>query len=191
MTALRLWTVGHSNHTMERFLELLAGQRIQVLVDVRSSPYSRYSSHFNRGPLEKATEEAGIRYLFLGRELGGRPSEETAYDAEGHARYDVMAASTEFLGGLKRLARGVDDYRVAIMCSEGDPTDCHRRLLVGKVLTDQGGYRLHHLRGDGRVDEEEAVELDDPQLSLLGETAVWRSTQSVSQRSRHDSSSSS
>ena len=189
MTARSLWTVGHSNHTLERFLELLVTQEIEVLVDVRSAPYSRYSTHFNRGPLEKAIKTAGLQYLFLGRELGGRPSEEDAYDDEGHARYDVMAASAEFSDGLKRLARGVDAYRVAIMCSEEDPTDCHRRLLVGKSLTDRGGYRLHHLRGDGRVDVEAAVELNDPQLNLLGETAVWRSTQSVSQRSRRDTSS--
>lgn len=191
MSAPALWTIGHSNHTLDGFLALLRQHRIEVLVDVRSAPYSRYSGHFNREALERMIEEAGIRYLFLGRELGGRPSDEAAYDDEGHARYDVMAKSAHFKEGLGRLERGIAEYRVVIMCSEEDPEHCHRRLLVGKVLTASGPYELHHIRGDGSIEVEEAVQMGDPQLSLLGEAPAWRSSQSVSQRSRHASSSNS
>jgi uncharacterized protein (DUF488 family) len=191
MTTVSLWTVGHSNHTVDRFLELLASERIEVLVDVRSAPYSRFSTHFNRAPLEKAVKGAGLGYLFLGRELGGRPADDDAYDAEGHARYDLMASAPRFLEGLERLKVGVERFRVAVMCSEEDPSDCHRRLLVGKVLTDRGEYQLHHLRGDGSVQIEDAVRLGDGQPSLFEEGPPWRSTQSVSHRSRLDGSSTS
>lgn len=190
MSADVLWTIGHSNHTLDRFLDLLGEHRIDVLVDVRSSPYSRYAGHFNREALERAIDGKDIRYIFMGRELGGRPSDAAAYDDEGHARYDVMAESSSFNGGLARLERGIAAYRVAIMCSEEDPEHCHRRILVGKVLTARGTYQLHHIRGDGSSDVEKTVQLGDPQLSLLGEAPAWRSTQSVLQRSRHASSSS-
>jgi uncharacterized protein (DUF488 family) len=186
-----LWTVGHSNVPVERFLELLRAEGIEVLVDVRSSPYSRYSTHFNQAPLERAVRDAGLSYVFLGRELGGRPASDDAYDEEGHARYDVMAESPTFQDGLDRLMKGVDEYRVAIMCSEESPEHCHRRLLVGKVLTDRGACEVHHIRGNGSVEVETSVELADPQLSLLGEAPAWRSTQSGSHRNRHASSSSS
>lgn len=191
MDAVTLWTVGHSNHAPDRFLDLLEQHKIEVLVDVRSAPFSRYAGHFNREALQEAVEASGTRYLFLGRELGGRPREESAYDDEGHARYDVMAESPEFKDGLNRLIRGARTYRVAIMCSEEDPEHCHRRLLVGKVLTSRGACELRHIRGDGSVEVERAVRLGDPQLTLLGEEPAWRSTQSVSRRSRHVSSSSS
>ncbi len=187
----RVWTVGHSNASVEHFLGLLDKHGIEVLVDVRSAPYSRFSSHFNHAPLERSVRGAGIDYLFLGKELGGRPATDDAYDEAGHARYDIMAEAAHFKEGLDRLMTGMERYRVAIMCSEENPEHCHRRLLVGKVLTDRAPYQLHHIRGDGRVEIETSVELTESQLSLLGETPAWRSTQSVSHRSRHGSSSSS
>lgn len=188
---MTVWTVGHSNHGQDEFLALLRKHDIEVLADVRSAPYSRYTQHFNQGPLQKAAEGAGLQYVFLGRELGGRPRDGAAYDDEGHARYDVMAGSGEFRAGLDRLLHGIAAYRVAIMCAEENPRHCHRRLLIGKVLTEQNPCSLHHIRGDGSMEVEDAVELGDPQLSLLGEASAWRSTQSVSRRSRHASSSSS
>ena len=102
-----------------------------------------------------------------------------------------MAEASAFRECMDRLRDGIEQYRVAIMCSEENPEHCHRRLLVGKDLTADGGYALHHIRGDGDVEIETTVELDDPQLSMLGEGAAWRSTQSVSHRSRHADSSSS
>jgi uncharacterized protein (DUF488 family) len=188
---LPLWSVGHSNIGVERFIDLLKKNGIDVLVDVRSAPFSRYSTHFNKAPLERAVREAGISYLFMGKELGGRPQTDDGYDEEGHARYDLMAEASAFREGMDRLRDGIEQYRVAIMCSEENPEHCHRRLLVGKVLTADGGYELHHIRGDGDVEIEARVELDGLQLSLLGERPAWRSTQSVSHRSRHADSSSS
>lgn len=186
-----LWTVGHSNRSLERFLDLLREHRIDVLVDVRSAPFSRYSTQFNKAPLERAVRGAGISYLFMGQELGGRPRSDDGYDEEGHARYDLMAKAPPFREGMDRLRDGIEQYRVAIMCSEENPEHCHRRLLVGKVLTADDAYELHHIRGDGDVEIETTVELADPQLSLLGEAPAWRSTQSVSHRSRHADSSNS
>jgi uncharacterized protein (DUF488 family) len=184
-----LWTIGHSNHGLEELLDLLGRNGIEVLADVRSAPYSRYAEHFNHAPLERAVKQAGLRYVFLGRELGGRPKGAPFYDAEGHVRYDVTAQAPFFLRGLDRLRTGANRYRVAMMCAEEDPAHCHRRLLVGCVLADEG-YELRHIRGDGRVEVEfEVVLHPDLQLSLLDERPPWRSTRSVSPRSPQESSS--
>lgn len=113
----RLYTIGHSNHAPEVFLDLLARHGIEVLVDVRSQPYSRYAAHFDKPGLTALVTGAGVKYLFLGKELGGRPESAEFYDpADGRVLYDRVAASSLFLGGLARLETGLQKYRVAIMC---------------------------------------------------------------------------
>ncbi|MEO8493849.1 MAG: DUF488 domain-containing protein [Planctomycetota bacterium] len=150
-------TIGHSNHTEEVFLDLLSRHRIDVLADVRSHPYSRYNPHFNRESLQQAVKAAGVRYLFLGDQLGGRPEDEASYDQTGHVLYWRVAESPEFLAGIERLERGRVQYRVALMCSEEDPAVCHRYLLVSRVLTERGGS-VEHVRGDGTVQKQQDVD---------------------------------
>jgi uncharacterized protein (DUF488 family) len=133
-----LWTIGHSNHPLETFLALLTQHRIEVLADVRSSPYSRYASQFNREALRPALRERAIQYLFLGDLLGGRAEDERFYDDDGRVLYDRMAQSPGFRQGIGRLLEGVGKFRVVILCGEEDPTDCHRRRLVGRVLQERG-----------------------------------------------------
>lgn len=185
-----LWTVGHSNHSFETFLGLIAGEQIQFVVDVRSYPYSRHAPQFNREDMEGSLRREGIGYLFLGEELGGRPTREDQYDEDGHALYDRMAAEPAFQAAIERLVEGASHYRLALVCSEADPQHCHRRLLVGKVLTDRG-VELRHILRDQSVTAEATVDLHDGgSLSLFGEDAsAWRSTQSVSHRRRLSTSS--
>lgn len=188
--ASAIWTIGHSNHSFERFAELLIGEQIEFLVDVRSYPYSRIAPQFNRETLEVALREVGVRYLFLGEELGGRPSREEHYDERGRARYDRMAVTPKFRMAIQRLVRGCEEHRIALMCSEGEPRECHRRLLVGRVLTEHG-VELRHVLRDGAILEEDVVALDpdEGQEILFGEEAAWRSTRSVSRRRRLSASS--
>src|SRR5205823_15009478 len=98
-----LFTVGHSNHSLEEFLALLARHAIEVLVDTRSHPYSQYVTHFNREELAPTLKQDGIKYLYLGREMGGRPDEEEYFDAEGHVLYYRLAQSPLFLQGIERV----------------------------------------------------------------------------------------
>lgn len=187
-----VWTVGHSNHEFDAFSHLVLGQRIEFLVDVRSFPYSRFAPHFNRDELEAAMTERGVRYLFLGEELGGRPTHEEHYDAEGRALYGPMSEEEPFKAAIERLIDGAHRHRIALVCSEGNPHDCHRRLLVGKVLSDRG-VELRHILPDGTIRTELSVALsdDDEQCSFLEEDHTpWRSTQSVSHRRRLSVSSS-
>jgi uncharacterized protein (DUF488 family) len=185
-----VYTIGHSNVSQETFIALLNSHSIEVLVDVRSAPYSKYVPHFNGDALKQAVLRAGIKYLYLGRELGGRPREREYYDSEGHARYDLIAESPQFREGIERLSRGIREHRIALMCNEEDPSECHRRLLVGRVLMKRGVAVLH-IRGDGRVQPEaELAEADrkgtpaevQQEFSFAErEKPEWKSTRSVSQ----------
>jgi uncharacterized protein (DUF488 family) len=185
-----IWTIGHSNHSFERLGELLRGEAIEVVVDVRSYPYSRIAPQFNREELDGALARIGVRYRFLGEELGGRPAREEDYDEQGHARYDRMAEQPAFRAAVGQLVSECQERRVALMCSEGWPQECHRRLLVGKVLSEHG-VQLRHILPTGVVEQEDSVSLtpEDAQESLFNEETAWRSTRSVSRRRRLSASS--
>ena len=171
-----LYTVGHSNHSEEKFLDLLRQHEIEVLVDVRSQPFSRYNPQFNDSNLKRALESAGIRYLFMGDQLGGRPEGEELLDDEGRALYHRMAESPAFLTGIERLQRGIAEHRTAIMCSEEDPAVCHRHLLVTRVVCGRG-IAVLHIRGDGRLDTEEQIAPTEKQGVLFAdlEADSWKS----------------
>lgn len=178
---MHLLTIGHSNHSAEHFGELLVEHGVEVLADVRSWPHSRYVEWADRSQIGEVAEAAGTRYLFLGKELGGRPDGAEFYDAAGHVLYGKVAKSGEFRAGIERLLRGAARFRVAIMCSEEDPASCHRRLLVAKVLLEKG-LTIGHIRGDGRC-EVEAEPIDLAEGSLFDdEESLWRSSLSVSRR---------
>ncbi len=186
---LAAWTIGHSNHTAERLLDLLREHGITAVADVRTSPYSAYSSQFNRDQLQRLLETADIGYVFLGLELGGRPNDLAMYDAEDHVRYDLVAASEIFASGLERLLRGISAYRVAILCGEEDAISCHRRRLVGRVLVERG-IALEHIRGDGSVTPEaemagrEVSEFPERFQMTLDGPPPWRSEHAVKRLSR-------
>lgn len=148
-----IYTVGHSNHSLAFFLELLHRHDIEVLIDTRSSPFSRYAPQFNRDALKSAILDAGIKYGSYGRELGGRPENTDFYDAAGRADYAQIAASKLFQSGLTRLVAGSVKHRVALLCSEENPSVCHRRLLISRVLF-EAGLSIAHIRGDGRLETE-------------------------------------
>ncbi len=167
---------------------------VQVVVDVRSQPYSKYATHFDKDALKLGLQSACIRHLYLGRELGGRPEGDEFYDQKGHVLYDRVAATSIFQEGLKRLEKGIREYVVATLCAEENPSACHRRLLVSRVLLNHG-IHVDHIRGDGRLqtEEEVAAELrpDRDQLVLFQKAGEepWKSTPSVLRKKRMNNSS--
>lgn len=143
-----LFTIGHSNHPLRRFLELLALHDIQLVCDVRSTPYSRFNPHFNREPLRAAIEAAGIGYLYLGEWLGGKPRD-PGYPTDDAARFALIAASDRFRAGLERLMQESRARRTAVMCAEKDPARCHRGLLICPNLP--GEVTVRHILADGSL----------------------------------------
>jgi uncharacterized protein (DUF488 family) len=154
---LQVWTVGHSNVTLDELLDLLGAHGIKVVADVRSEPHSRFVPWFDRDPLKEALAEDGLGYVYLGEQLGGRPTGR-----------DVHAAAEAFKAGLDRLVGGVRDHKVAVMCAEEDPSSCHRRLLLTPAL-EARGCEVHHLRADGSVLSEAQLQAEEggEQLGLF------------------------
>jgi uncharacterized protein (DUF488 family) len=178
---MQIFTIGHSNHSVEHFQRLLSEYGVEVLVDVRSWPHSRYVEWVDRSRIAEVAQAVGARYLFLGKELGGRPDPAEFYDSAGYVLYGRLAKSAQFRAGIKRLCRGAERYRVAIMCSEENPASCHRRLLVSKVLLEEG-WTVNHIRGDGRCEaESKPIALSEGSL-FDDEESLWRSSLSVSRR---------
>jgi len=183
-----VFTVGHSNHSAERFFGLLTGYRIEVVVDTRSHPYSRHAPRFNARALEAVLSRDGIGYLFLGDALGGRPEGEEFYDGKGRVDYAMVGCSRPFIDGISRLEKEIQSRTVVLLCSEESPARCHRRLLVGRAL-EARGYSLLHIRGDGGVETEDEMNGGHPVLFPESEASPRKSTRSVSPRRRRPSSS--
>jgi uncharacterized protein (DUF488 family) len=162
-----VFTIGHTRHELRHFLDLLREHAVELVVDVRSQPTSRFARWSRRRTLARALADAGLRYLFLGAELGGRPEVREFYDAAGRVLYARLAESPSFLEGMEQLEPEIGRTRLALLCSEEDPTRCHRRLLVGRVLIGRG-IEIQHIRGDGRVEPEGgSAAIGDRQIPLV------------------------
>ena len=150
---------------MEDFVALLTDNGVNMVVDVRSAPRSRWVPHFNPDNLEPSLERAGVDYAYMGRELGGRPNDRSAYDADGRVSYERAALADDFSDAIASLIRQADDRRIILLCMERDPLECHRALLVARALADRG-VDVRHILQDGGVENHE--ELMDRLLKSLG-----------------------
>lgn len=127
-------TIGYGNRSLQELIDLLRRESIQYLVDVRTSPKSRFKPEFSAEPLDAALRAAGIRYVFMGDSLGGRPPDTECYE-DGHVVYSTVREKPFFKAGIERLLAAVQqDLKICLLCSEGRPTDCHRSKLIGAAL---------------------------------------------------------
>jgi uncharacterized protein (DUF488 family) len=170
-----IFTIGHSNLEIGKFAALLKQYEIQAIADVRSSPYSQYNPQFNRELLQRALQEHGVAYVFLGEELGARRSERECY-LEGRADYELISQTSAFKRGIERLSRGAANMRIALMCAEKDPIDCHRCILVSPHLR-QKGLQVWHILSDGSLEDHAKTEERLLQLFALEEKDLFRSPQ--------------
>ena len=166
---LCILSVGHGGRAIDEFMALLKRHTIRYLIDVRSQPYSRYQPHFGRESLAAALEAAGIRYVFMGQQLGGRPDDPTAY-TNGFIDYEKCRKRPWFCEGIERLRRTCEQrLPVALMCSEAKPEHCHRAKLIGRVLEEESVV-VWHIDEDGelRTQQEIMRRLDGGQRYLFG-----------------------
>lgn len=181
MDVVRLFTIGHSAHALEKFVNLLELHGIQTVVDVRSVPTSRFHPQFSKRNLARALARQEIQYVFFGQELGGRPSDPTCY-ADGvlpekgtkpwpKPDYVQMASRDWFIQGVERLLRYAVDQPTAILCSEEDPTHCHRHFLIAEYLAQHHpDIEVLHIRGNGTLLSAGDIQRDGAanwQLALL------------------------
>lgn len=156
MSTEPIFTIGHSTHSLEHFIQLLKCSEITAVADVRSRPYSARSPQFNREELKRALNQKRIAYRFFGKTLGGRPTDPKLY-VRGTADYEAMAQTELFKEGVEKVLKGAQKHRVALMCSEQDPIDCHRCLLVGRSLS-RRQVPVRHVLPDGGIESQEELE---------------------------------
>jgi len=172
-----VFTIGHSTHTLERFIALLRQHEITALGDVRSKPYSRLNPQFNREDLKRSLRACDIAYVFLGQELGGRSQDPGCYE-RGKVQYDRLAQTESFRNGLRRVQEGVRKYRLAIMCAEKEPLECHRTILVARHLTALG-LDVLHIHADGKLESHADALSRLAQMLNLSERDMFRSCEEL------------
>jgi len=173
-----IYTIGHSTHSLENFIKILKSRGITAIADVRSAPYSRFQPQFNREPLTKSLKDSDIEYVFVGDLIGGRSTNEDDYE-NGRVVYSRLRNSDNFENGLQRVILGSEKYQLALMCSEKEPIECHRTLLVGHTLFERE-IPVTHILGDGTLEtHDHAIQrllkifkLDEPDLFRTNEEVI-------------------
>lgn len=164
-----IYTIGYGSRTLEEFIAVLRQYQIAYLVDVRSAPYSRYKPEYSKEALAQTLQAQGIRYVYLGDALGGLPNDPTCYGEDGKADYDKVKVRAVYQQGLERLQTAFrQQQRVALMCSEGKPEQCHRSKLIGVSLAALQIPLAHIDETGGLQSQEEVMQaVIGPQLSLF------------------------
>ncbi|MCG9127604.1 DUF488 domain-containing protein [Candidatus Poribacteria bacterium] len=163
-----IYTVGYGSRSITEFIEVLKQYHIAFLIDVRSIPYSRYKPEFSKKPLENEVEKHGIRYVFMGELLGGKPDDESCY-VEGLVDYEKVKKMDFFQQGIERIQTAFSQQqRVALMCSEGKPEQCHRFKLVATTLSTLDLPVVHIDENNEQKTQEEIIErITGGQLSMF------------------------
>jgi len=173
-----IYTIGHSTHSIQNFVSLLKTQGVTAIADVRSAPYSRFQPQFNRESLAKYLNDSGVEYVFVGDSIGGRSTNEDDFE-NGRVVYARLKRNEYFEQGIQRVIEGSERFKLALMCSEKEPIECHRTLLVGHTLF-ENGLPVTHIHGDGSLEKHEDVinrllrifKLDEPDLFRTNEEIV-------------------
>ncbi|MEN1761574.1 DUF488 domain-containing protein [Anoxynatronum sibiricum] len=154
----KLYTIGHSNHKIDEFILLLRKYQINCVIDVRSTPYSRFSPQFSSNEIKSELNKNGIYYIFMGNELGARRKDISLYTKEGYLDFEKTSKNPLFLKGLERVKEGIErGYTIALMCTEKDPLDCHRNILVAREFY-KLGYDIHNILANGIVETQKEIE---------------------------------
>lgn len=151
-----IYTIGHSNHQLKTFITLLKKHNITAVADVRSLPFSKHNPQFNSNVLEASLKQNGIAYVFLGRELGARPNNSCCYD-KGLVNFRKLLESLIFKQGIKRLFKKMEQYNIALLCTEKEPLDCHRAIFVCYYLRNIG-LVIKHILYDGAIEDHNDTE---------------------------------
>lgn len=168
-----IYSIGHSDHAMDALLELLKAHGVEAVADVRSTPRSRRFPQFSQDILSAALRDAGLAYVAMGDALGGLTSSAMKREMRGTG-YEAMATTASFRAGLARLIAGAQRFRIAMLCAEKKPLECHRALLVGRALH-SGGVSVEHILADGSAKTHGSLETELLAGFGLGENDLFAS----------------
>ena len=153
---MQIYTIGHSNHDLQTFLNLLKQHEIQAIADVRSHPYCKYTPHFTKKNIQTELVNAKFKYVFLGEQLGARPTNPNCY-RQGKVSFDELLKTEAFQTGIQRLLKGIKSYKVSLMCAEHDPISCHRSILICQHLSNLK-VDIYHIKKDGSLESQSDLE---------------------------------
>jgi uncharacterized protein (DUF488 family) len=148
-------TIGHSKLSIEAFILLLERHQITVVADVRSEPYSRFNPQFNRETLRDNLKAHNIQYEFLGNELGARSRDPSCYENR-RVQFRRLEQTDLFRGGIEHIIYIANNYRIALMCAEKEPLECHRTILIARVLVERG-VDVNHILADGCLESHDST----------------------------------
>lgn len=153
-----LFTIGHTHHTHEEFLKLLRMHDINYILDVRSTPYSKFAEQFNREIIEKFLRRNGVAYNFMGKYFGARQTDTSLYTTEGYLDFEKTIGTEQFQMGVRNVILGLNKgNNIALMCTEKDPFDCHRAIMVARAFSLQG-IEVNHILADGQIESHASID---------------------------------
>lgn len=174
-----IYSIGHGNKSIKDFIEELKSFNIEYLIDVRSKPYSKWNPDFNQETLSSILKNSNIIYVYLGNLLGGLPQDRKCYNEEGKILYDIVKDQPYFQEGLQRLITANEKkLKIAVMCSETNPSECHRSKLIGQQLLTHN-ISMNHIIciGKSKIQEQVIAELTKGEgtIDLFGNTTDFTS----------------
>lgn len=156
---MQIYTLGHSNYTMERLIEMLRHFNINCVVDIRGTPYSKYNVQFDKAAIKESLTKAGFIYIYMAKELAAKRENKTSYNKEGYAEFNKVIEEEEFKRGIERLKIGCKKgYRIVLLGAMQEPIRCHRAILVGRALR-EAGFEVKHILDDYSLASQEQIEV--------------------------------
>lgn len=157
---MKLFTIGHSVYDTYYFINLIKIYNINCIVDVRSIPYSKYSRQYNKDVIKNILKKNNIVYIYMGAEFGARRESKELYSKEGYLDFEKVVYDNDFLKGVERIKNGLQKgYNIAFMCTEKEPEDCHRCILIGRYFNDIG-YQVINIIDEKNYKTQNVIEQD-------------------------------
>lgn len=154
-----IFTIGHSQHPIEHFIKLLKKNNINYVIDVRSTPYSKYAQEYDRENIENVLKQNNIKYSFMGKHFGARQEDKALYTEEGYLDFEKVVKTDKFNAALNNVKKGMENNNIALMCLEKKPIDCHRAILVGNAFY-KADCNVEHILENGDLENHEQLNLE-------------------------------
>ena len=153
-----IYTIGHSNYSMEKLIEMLRYFDINTVVDIRGTPYSKYNVQFDKERIKYTLTKAGFIYIYMAKELAAKRENKVSYNNEGYSDFEKVVQEEDFLNGIERLKNGCNKgYRIALLGAMQDPIRCHRSILVGRALN-EAGFNVMHILDDLSIKDQNYID---------------------------------
>jgi len=155
---MEIYTIGHSNYTVEKLIDMLKHYNINCVVDIRGTPYSKYNVQFDKETIRYTLSKAGFIYIYMAKELAAKRINKQSYNDEGYSDFEKVINEKEFLEGIERLKNGCNKgYNIALLGAMQEPIRCHRSILVGKSLR-KAGFDVKHILDDYSIASQDDIE---------------------------------